>query len=174
MANEEGLPFDQQANEAIRGLSRRESLMRIVGDRQFSEAQIQAMMERKNRYYQELLSEIGPEYLLSGAGELLDELRKAGIKIAIGSGSKNARTVIERLGIAERLDAISDGDSVQRSKPEPDLFLHAASQLGLEAAQCVVVEDAAAGIEAALAASMLTVELVHLSELVQPTLSCLA
>jgi kojibiose phosphorylase len=131
--------------------------MRIVGDRSFSEAQIQEMMERKNRYYQELLSEIGPEYLLSGAGELLDELRKAGIKIAIGSGSKNARTVLERLGITDRLDAISDGDSVQRSKPAPDLLLHAASQLGLEPTQCVVVEDAAAGIEAALAAGMLTV-----------------
>lgn len=157
MANEEGLPFDHQANEAIRGLSRRESLMRIVGDRSFSEAQIQEMMERKNRYYQELLGEIGPEYLLNGAGELLDELRKAGIKIAIGSGSKNARTVLERLGITDRLDTISDGDSVQRSKPEPDLFLHAASQLGLEPTQCVVVEDAAAGIEAALAAGMLTV-----------------
>jgi kojibiose phosphorylase len=159
MANEEGLPFDQQANDAIRGLSRRESLMRIVGDRSFSEAQIQEMMERKNRYYQELLGEIGPEYLLSGAGELLDELRKAGIKIAIGSGSKNARTVLKRLGITDRVDTISDGDSVQRSKPAPDLFLHAASQLGLEPTQCVVVEDAAAGIEAGLAAGMLTLGL---------------
>ncbi len=175
MANEEGLPFDQQANDAIRGLSRRESLMRIVGDHSFSEAQIQAMMERKNRYYQELLGEIGPEYLLSGAGELLDELRKAGIKIAIGSGSKNARTVLERLGITDRLDTISDGDSVQRSKPEPDLFLHAASQLGLEPTQCVVVEDAAAGIEAALAAGMLTVgigppERVGAAHIVLPSL----
>lgn len=159
MADEEGLPFDQQANDAIRGLSRRESLMLIVGDREFSEEQIQEMMERKNRYYQEFLREIGPEYLLSGAGELLDELRKAGIKVAIGSGSKNARTVIELLGIADRLDAISDGYSVQRSKPAPDLFLHAASCLGLEPAQCVVVEDAAAGIEAALAAAMWTVGL---------------
>jgi kojibiose phosphorylase len=157
MADEEGLPFDPQANDAIRGLSRRESLMRIIGDREFSEEQIQEMMERKNRYYQELLREIGPEYLLSGAAELLDELRKAGIKVAIGSGSKNAPTVIERLGIGARLDAISDGYSVQHSKPAPDLFLHAASQLGLEPAQCVVVEDAAAGIEAALAAGMLTV-----------------
>lgn len=159
LADEEGMPFDQQANDAIRGLSRRESLMKIVGDRQFSESQIQAMMERKNHYYQELLSEIGSEYLLSGASELLDELRKAGIKIAIGSGSKNARTAIELLGIADRIDTISDGYSVQRSKPAPDLFLHAAAQLGLEPAQCVVVEDAAAGIEAALAAGMWAVGL---------------
>ena len=159
LADEESMPFDRQANDALRGLSRRESLMQIVGERKVTEEQIQEMMERKNRYYQELIRGIGVEHLLSGATELLDELRKAGIKVAIGSGSKNARTIIERLGIAEQLDAVSDGYSVQRSKPAPDLFLHAAAQLGLEPAQCMVVEDAAAGIEAALAAGMLTVGL---------------
>lgn len=159
MADEEGMPFDRQANDALRGLSRRESLMRIVGDREVTEEQIQEMMDRKNGYYQEFISEIGPEHLLSGAVELLDELRKAGIKVAIGSGSKNARPIIERLGIGDRIDTISDGYSVQLSKPAPDVFLHAAAQLGLEPAQCVVVEDAEAGIEAALAAGMWSVGL---------------
>jgi kojibiose phosphorylase len=159
LADEEGLPFNRQANEALRGVSRRESLMRIIGDRVFSEAQIQEMMDRKNRYYVESIQNISPDDLLPGAIALLDELKQAGIKIAIGSASKNARTVVEKLGIADRVDAIADGYSVQRPKPAPDLFLFAANQLGLEPRQCVVVEDAAAGIEAALAAGMWTVGL---------------
>ncbi|MBF2020636.1 MAG: beta-phosphoglucomutase [Hydrococcus sp. C42_A2020_068] len=159
LADEEGIPFDRQANEALRGISRRESLMRIVGDRNYTEAQLQEMMERKNRYYVESIQDIVPDNLLPGARELLDELRAAGIKIAIGSASKNARTMIERLGIADKVDAIADGYSVQLSKPAPDLFLHAAELLGLEPSQCVVVEDAESGIEAGLAAGMLTVGL---------------
>jgi kojibiose phosphorylase len=159
LADEEGIPFDRQANEALRGISRRESLMRIVGDRNYTEAQLQEMMERKNRYYVESIQDITPDNLLPGARELLDELRAAGIKIAIGSASKNARTVIERLGIADKVDAIADGYSVQHSKPAPDLFLRAAELLGLEPSQCVVVEDAESGIESGLAAGMLTVGL---------------
>lgn len=159
LADEEGLPFDRQANEALRGVSRRESLLTIIGNRQYSEAQIQEMMDRKNRYYVESIENISSADLLPGALAFLAELREAGIKIAIGSASKNARTVVEKLGIADRVDAIADGYSVQRPKPAPDLFLFAANQLGLEPATCVVVEDAAAGIEAALAAGMWTVGL---------------
>jgi beta-phosphoglucomutase len=154
LADEEGLPFDRQKNEALRGLSRRDSLLRIVGDRQYSEAQLQEMMERKNRYYLEFIQNLSPANLLPGAMAFIDELRAAGLKIALGSGSKNARTIIDRLGIANRFDAIADGYSVQRSKPAPDLFVHAAEQLGLNPAQCVVVEDASAGIEAARAGGM--------------------
>jgi kojibiose phosphorylase len=117
------------------------------------------MMERKNRYYLEFIKDVSPADLLPGAVELLDELRSAGIKVAIGSASKNAKEVIERLGIADQVDAISDGYSVANSKPAPDLFLHAAAQLGLAPAQCVVVEDAASGVEAALAAGMWAVGL---------------
>jgi len=116
-------------------------------------------MERKNRYYLESIKDISPADILPGAIELLDELRSAGIKVAIGSASKNAKEVIQRLGIANRVDAISDGYSVTNSKPAPDLFLHAADQLGLAPAQCVVVEDAASGVEAALAANMWAVGL---------------
>ncbi|BAU05028.1 beta-phosphoglucomutase [Fischerella sp. NIES-3754] len=154
LADEEGLPFSREANEALRGVSRRESLLRIVGDRKYSEAQLQEMMDRKNRYYVESIQNISPQDLLPGVVTLLDELKQAGIKIALGSASKNARTVIEKLGIANRIDAIADGYSVQRPKPAPDLFLYAAKQLGLEPAQSVVVEDAEAGIEAALAGGM--------------------
>ncbi|WP_373541132.1 beta-phosphoglucomutase [Chamaesiphon sp.] len=154
LADEEGLPFDRQANEALRGVSRRESLMHIIGIRQYSAADLQKMMERKNRYYLESIATITPQDLFPGAVELLQELRQAGIKIAIGSASKNARTVIEKLGIGNLVDAIADGDSVDAPKPAPDLFLYAAQQIGLAPDRCVVVEDATVGVQAAIAAGM--------------------
>ena len=157
LADEESIPFNREANEALRGISRRDSLIKIIGELNYSEPQIQEMMERKNSYYVEFIQQITPEDLLPGASDLIDELRSKGIKIAIGSGSKNARSVIEKLGIANKLDVIADGNSVKRSKPAPDLFLYAASQLGLEPADCVVVEDAASGVEAALAGGMRTI-----------------
>ncbi|MHC5778520.1 beta-phosphoglucomutase [Nostoc sp.] len=159
LADEEGIPFNREANDALRGVSRRASLMLILGDRPYSEAQIQEMMERKNRYYVELLQNMTAKDLLPGAIALLDELRQAGIKIGIGSASKNAQTVIERLGIGDKVDAIADGYSVEQPKPAPDLFLYAAKQLGIEPGQSVVVEDAAAGVDAALAAGMWAVGL---------------
>ncbi|AFY32652.1 beta-phosphoglucomutase [Calothrix sp. PCC 7507] len=159
LADEEGIPFNREANEALRGVSRRGSLMAIIGDRQYSEAQIQEMMERKNRYYVESIQNITTKDLLPGAIALLDELRQLGIKTAIGSASKNAHEVVERLGIADKVDAIADGYSVQQPKPAPDLFLYAANLLGVPPAQCVVIEDAATGVEAALSAGMWAVGL---------------
>ncbi len=159
LADEEGIPFDKEANEALRGVSRRESLLLLLDGRPATEAQMQAMMARKNRYYQEYVEGVTPENLLPGALPLLEELRAAGIKIGIGSASKNARAVIEKLGIQAYIDAVSDGYSVDKVKPAPDLFLHAAAQLGLQPWQCIVVEDAAAGVEAALAGGMWTVGL---------------
>ena len=111
-------------------------------------------MARKNRYYQESIQSITPQDMFPGAVELLIELRQSGLKIAIGSASKNARTVIEKLGIGNLVGAIADGDSVERPKPAPDVFLCAAKQLGLEPSHCVVVEDATVGIEAAIASGM--------------------
>ena len=176
LANEAGLPFDRAANEKLRGVSRRESLMLIVGDRPYSEEQLQAMMERKNRYYLEAIETISPADLLPGARPLLEEMRAAGLKVAIGSASKNAAQVIDRLGLRPLLDAISDGYSVEHPKPAPDLFLHAAAQLGLPPADCVVVEDAAAGIEAARAGGFRLVGLgppqrVGLADVVLPSLA---
>src|SRR5690242_9966107 len=159
LADEEGLPFDRQANEHLRGVSRRESLMLIIGQRPYSENQIQSMMERKNRYYLQAIETITPADLLPGARELLQEIRSAGPNSAVGSASKNAAEVIDKLGIRRLLDAVSDGNSVQHPKPAPDLFLHAAAQLGLPPAECVVVEDAAAGIEAARAGGFRSVGL---------------
>lgn len=159
LADEEGIPFDREANEALRGVSRRDSLLYLLKGRSVTEAQIEEMMARKNGYYLDLIRTITPDHLLPGVSKLLDELRAAGIKIALGSASKNAKEVLERLGILDRVDAIADGLSVKNSKPAPDVFLHAASQLNISPAHCVVVEDATSGIEAALRAGMWSVGL---------------
>ena len=151
LADEEGLTFSREANEQLRGVARRESLLLILGGRQVPEARLLEMLDRKNGYYLEYIKEISPRDWLPGARELLEELKAAGYKTALGSASKNAPQVVAALGATGLLDAISDGNSVQRQKPAPDLFLHAAAQLGLDPAVCVVVEDAAAGIEAAKA-----------------------
>jgi beta-phosphoglucomutase len=159
MADEEGLPFTREDNEHLRGVSRRESLMRILKGRDYPEDAIQAMMARKNGYYLELIKEISPRDLLPGAKELLEELKTNGYKTALGSASKNAPDVIRRLGIDNLFDAVADGSSVERQKPAPDLFLYAAEKLELQPGECVVVEDAAAGIEAAQAGGFRSVGL---------------
>jgi beta-phosphoglucomutase len=171
LADEEGIPFTREDNEALRGISRRGSLLIVLKGRHYSEEKLQDMMERKNNYYLEFIREITPRELLPGGRELLEEIHAA----ALGSASKNAGEVIDRLGIRILLDAVSDGYSVERQKPAPDLFLHAAKQLGLPPAECVVVEDAAAGVEAALAGGFRTIgigpqERVGQAELVLPSL----
>ena len=159
LADEEGFPFSREDNEHLRGVPRRESLMLILKDRVYPEERIVEMMERKNNYYLSFINEITPHDLLPGARELLEEIRAAGLKNALGSASKNAGEVIERLGIRDLFDAVSDGFSVEQQKPAPDLFLHAAAQLGLSPSECVVVEDAGAGIEAARAGGFRSVGL---------------
>ncbi len=175
LADEEGLPFTREDNEALRGIPRRESLMLILKGRIYREEKIQEMMERKNNYYLEFIHAINPNDLLPGARDLLIEIHSLGLKSALGSASKNAREVIQRLGIANLLDAISDGNSVERQKPAPDLFLHAASQLNLKPAECVVVEDAASGIAAGRAGGFHTLglgprERVGAADVVLPSL----
>ena len=175
LADEEGIPFDRKANEALRGIPRRESLLLILQGLSFPEAKIQEMMERKNRYYVEFIQEITPSDMLPGALDLLQEIRRAGLKSAIGSASKNTCQVVEKLGIEPLIDAISDGYSVNNPKPAPDLFLHAAAQLGLPPAKCVVVEDATAGIQAAISGGFRSIglgptERVGAADLVFPSL----
>ena len=154
LADEEGIPFSREENEALRGVSRRRSLEILLKGRPVTEEQAQEMMARKNRYYQELIQHMTPADVLPGVRELLAELRRAGIKIAVATVSKNARTVLDGLQLWDAIDALSNGYSVGRSKPAPDLFLHAAAQVGVPPSQCLVVEDAAAGIEAAHAGGM--------------------
>ncbi len=156
LADEEGLAFDRHVNEDLRGVSRRASLLLILAHNEVTwpEEKIVAGMERKNRYYVEMLSEITPADLLPGALDLIHELSGAGVKVAIGSASKNTPTVLDRLGIRELMDAIADGNNVSVPKPAPDVFLKAGELLGVAPAFCAVVEDAEAGIDAALAAKM--------------------
>jgi kojibiose phosphorylase len=159
LADEEGIAFEREDNEKLRGVSRRRSLEILLDDHQVSKEQFQEMMDRKNGYYREFLQDITPADCLPGALELLKEIRGAGVKIAIASASKNAPFVVERLGLDKFVDALADGHSPGRPKPAPDLFLHAARQLGVLPARCIVVEDAEAGVEAGIAAGMITVGL---------------
>jgi len=159
LADEIGEPFTREDNESLRGISRRGSLLLLLKGRIVPEPEFEQMMARKNAYYLTFIEEITPRDLLPGAKELLLEIRAASLQTGLGSASKNAREVIERLGIANLLDAVSDGYSVERQKPAPDLFLHAAGQLGRAPSECIVVEDAAAGIEAAQAGGFHTVGL---------------
>lgn len=154
-----GIPFSPKENEALRGVSRRESLNLLLKGRQVSETEAQELMDRKNRYYQEMIETISPANLLPGAQDILIELKTLGIRRAIVSASKNAPRVIERLNLMPLINAVVDGNMPARSKPYPDLFLIAAEKLELAAADCLALEDAAAGIEAAHAAGMLAVGL---------------
>ena len=176
LADEEGIPFSREDNENLRGVSRRESLQLMLKGRVISEETAQAWMERKNNYYIDLVKTLDPEGILPGVKPLLNDLRQAGIAAAIASSSKNAALVIERLGLKPFFDAIVDGLMVTRSKPAPDLFLRAAKELSKSPDECVVVEDASAGIEAGKAAGMLTIglgpfERVGAADLVLPDLS---
>ncbi len=176
LADEEGISFNRQDNEALRGVSRRESLEQMLKGRPIAEEIAQAWMERKNRYYVEQISQITTANLLPGVVPLLKQLRAAGIKIAVASASKNAGLVMDRLELWPLVDAVLDGAAVSRSKPAPDLFLAAAERLGVLPAECVVVEDAAAGVDAGKAGGMRTLGLgpqarVGHADLVLPDLS---
>ena len=122
LADEEGLTFDREANERCRGVTRRDSLMVVLGGRPESEERLQDMMARKQSYYEALLDQIGPADLLPGVADLLDQLDAAAIPYAIASASKNAPAVCARLGIADRLGMLADGYSVERQKPYPCLL----------------------------------------------------
>lgn len=154
MADEEGYFFNRDINEQLRGVSRRASLDIILGGETITEERALEMMVRKNRYYVELLNTLSPKDVLPGIENLLLDLHARGIKIALASASKNARPVLHRLGLIPLFDAIGDGWSVTRSKPEPDVFIHAAGQVGVNCGECIVVEDAEAGITAAKTAGM--------------------
>jgi beta-phosphoglucomutase len=179
LADEEGIPFTREENdEHLRGVGRRDSLMYILRGRKVSEEQIQVMMDRKNRYYTEMIKSITPNDLVAGGRDLLNEIRMAGIKAAIASSSKNCYTVLERLDILSYLDGIADGNSVVNSKPAPDLFVYAAGSVQVPTPDCLGVEDADAGIEAIKTAGMQALgigpkERFHRADKVLPTLASL-
>ena len=156
IADEEGLYFNREINEKLRGVSRIESLKIILSysDKQYSDTEQEWLTDRKNDIYKELLEDISAEDILPGVNSFISSLKQAGIKIAIGSSSKNAKIILKKIGLEKLFDAIVDGTDIKRSKPDPEVFLLAAKRLLTEPKECVVIEDAEAGIDAALAAGM--------------------
>ncbi|WP_420631005.1 beta-phosphoglucomutase [Candidatus Leptofilum sp.] len=177
LADELGIPFGRKDNEQLRGIPRRRSLDYILAldGRSISNAEAEELMTRKNNHYRTLIKQVSTKDLLPGVATLLAEIKQAGLKVAIASASKNSPQVLNQLGICDQLDALAHGGSVVRQKPHPDLFLHTARELGVPSAHCIVVEDAAAGIDAAHAAGMTAVgigpaERVGAAEVVLPNL----
>jgi beta-phosphoglucomutase len=151
---EEGIDFNDSLHEGILGRNREDSLTYLLGDRRVSAAEYQSLLDRKNKYYLDSIANLNQTNLLPGISELLPELHQSGIKVALGSSSKNAKIVLERLGVIDLFDAIVDGNQISQPKPAPETFINAAKSLGAAPADCLVVEDAAAGVAAALAAQM--------------------
>lgn len=153
---EEGIHFDRRANEALRGVGRRESLESILNGRPIAPELVEEVLARKNDYYMSGLAELTPADVLPGVADLITELRTAGIKVGLVSASRNTSQVLDRLGNAAQFDAVVDGNVGVRGKPAPDGFRLAARLLDVPAGCCLVVEDAAVGIAAGLSAGMWT------------------
>lgn len=156
LADRLDIAFTTQDNEALRGISRMASLDLLLGDRaaDFTAAAKAELADWKNTRYRELLETLTPEYLLPGALGLVTSLKARGVPVAIGSSSRNAPMILNRIGVTELFDAIVDGNHISRSKPDPDVFLLAARALHLAPGQCIVIEDAVAGVDAGVAAGM--------------------
>lgn len=150
------IPFDREVNNRFRGVSRMAcmDIIEEISGRTFTQEEKLQHATWKNDYYRNLLGEMSPANLSVEVKSTLNALRAKGLKLAIGSSSKNAKFILERIGLADYFDAISDGTNIARSKPDPEVFLKAAEFLGLEPADCLVVEDAVAGVEAAHAGGM--------------------
>jgi beta-phosphoglucomutase len=156
IADDEGIYFDERINNRLRGVSRMESLEIILerAARSYSEAEKQALADTKNARYVELLKGLTPDNVPRDVLRGFAVLRARGIKIAVGSSSRNTPVILRQIGLEDAFDAIADGNDTERTKPAPDVFLVAAERLGVEPAECLVVEDAEAGIRAAKAAGM--------------------
>ncbi len=156
MADEEGIYFDETINEQLRGVSRMQSLEIILerATRTYTNEEKAAMAQRKNAYYVELIGSLTKDDVLPGALDTLAYLKGRGIKVAIGSSSRNTPLILKQIGLDDAFDAVADGNAIRNSKPDPEVFLLAAKLLELPAENCLVVEDADAGVEAAVAGGM--------------------
>jgi len=155
------IDFDSDVNDRLRGVSRMESLEIILGEKsaQFSPAEKERLADRKNSYYRTMLQNMSPEDLPQDVRDTLLTLKSRGCKMAIGSSSKNTRFILQRIGLDGFFDAVADGTQISRSKPDPEVFLLAASLLGAQPKDCLVVEDAESGIRAAKAGGFKTIGL---------------
>lgn len=159
LAGELNIYFDELINERLKGIDRMHSLEIILehSQKQFSETQKIRWADQKNEYYQKLITSMTPADLSPGAGNLLKNLQEKGIKVGLASASKNAGTVIEKLQIRDYFDYVADAARIQKGKPDPEIFLTVAEKLSVAAANCIGVEDAAAGIQAIKSAGMYAV-----------------
>jgi beta-phosphoglucomutase len=156
LADELGINFTEHDNERLKGVSRVRSLEIILelGGVAKTEAEQQELATRKNTWYVEMINRMTPAEILPGAKEFLEACRAAGIKTALGSASKNSGTILDKINMAYLFDAIVDGNHVSKAKPDPEVFLKGAEALGVTSAECVVFEDAIAGVEAAINGGM--------------------
>ncbi len=152
LADRLGIPFDRERNNLLRGVSRMQSLEIVLQktDKTYTEEQKAAFAEEKNALYRQYLSQMSPRNLDEDVKITLRTLRDEGIKLAIGSSSKNTPFILERIGLDRFFDAVADGNCITHSKPHPEVFLKAAEMLLLDPRDCLVVEDARAGVHAAL------------------------
>nr|WP_294941246.1 beta-phosphoglucomutase [uncultured Mucilaginibacter sp.] len=157
LANEMGFDFTEHQNEQLKGVSRMASLDLVLGwglVTGATEVEKEEMANRKNLWYTDMINLMTPDEILSGAREFVQSCRDAGIKTAIGSASKNTPIILAKLQLTPLFDVVVDGNSVTKAKPDPEVFLKGAEALGVSPADCVVFEDAVAGIEAALNGGM--------------------
>ena len=157
IADELGIYFDEEINNRLRGVGRMESLEIIleIFPRQLTQEEKEDLADRKNSYYRQmLLDNMSTKDLSDEVKDTLNKIRKKGILMAIGSSSKNAKLILSRLGLDGYFDGISDGTNISHSKPHPEVFLRAAEYIGEIGENCLVVEDAKSGVEAAIAAKM--------------------
>ena len=153
MAEEFGIYFDPAVSNRLRGVSREESLEIILehAGKVFSPEEKKKMAEKKNAIYIKLLDRMSPGDLEEDVRSTLEQLRNRGCLLAIGSSSKNTRKMLDKIGLGHYFDAVCDGNEITHSKPDPEVFLKAAGKIGLAVSECLVVEDACAGISAASA-----------------------
>jgi len=156
LANSMGFDFTAAQNEHLKGVNRMRSLDMILnwGGVEKSDAEKEVLAATKNAWYVDMINKMTPEELLPGTLQLLEDLRRQGIKIALGSASKNSAMILERTQLTGFFDAIVDGNVVSASKPDPEVFTKAAAMLDVPVAVCVVFEDAQAGVAAAIAGKM--------------------
>lgn len=156
LANELGFDFTEEDNEKLKGVSRIRSLELILelGGVSKTDAEKEELAARKNAWYVDMINQMTPAEILPGAKEFLETCIKAGIKTGLGSASKNSMTILEKTGITHFFNAVIDGNKVSKPKPDPEVFLKGAEELGVKPENCVVFEDAIAGVEAAINGGM--------------------
>jgi beta-phosphoglucomutase len=159
LANSLGFEFTEEHNELLKGVSRVRSLEILleIGKVDLTEEQKQPLLLKKNEEYLEYVNKMTADEILPGVNDLLNFLDANNIKFALGSASKNAPLILEKVGLIKRFAALVDGNDVSKAKPDPEVFLIGAKKLNMNPENCVVVEDAIAGVEAANAAKMLSI-----------------